>query len=74
MVIMLTVSFIFTKEVPSGYVGNSPIKFIQYYEDMLNISIKDVIDNYDGIKKDLPRYNRDKNSELIQSLKEIDLA
>lgn len=62
------------KEVASGYVGNSAIKFIQYCEDMLNISIKDVIDNYDGIKKDLARYNRDKNSELIQSLKEIDLA
>lgn len=62
------------KEVASGYVGNSAIKFIQYCEDMLNISIKDVIDNYDGIKKDLARYNRDKNSELIQSLKEIDLS
>lgn len=62
------------KEVASGYVGNSAIKFIQYCEDMLNISIKDVINNYDGIKKDLERYNRDKNSELIQSLKEIELS
>ncbi len=62
------------KEVSSGYIGNSAVKFIQYCEDMLNISIQDVINNYDGIKKDLEKYNRDKNSELIQSLKEIDIV
>ncbi len=62
------------REVATGYVGNSAVKFAQYCEDMLNISIKDVLDNYDGIKKDLAKYNRDKNSELIQSLKEIDLT
>ena len=62
------------KEVASGYLGNSAVKFVQYCEDMLNISINDVINNYDGIKKDLEKYNRDKNSELIQSLKEIDIT
>lgn len=61
-------------QVASGYIGNSALKFTQYCQDMLNISIKDVIENYDGIKKDLAKYNRDKNSELIQSLKEIDIA
>ncbi len=61
-------------EIANGYVGNSAMKFIQYCQDMLNISIQDVIENYDGIKKDLAKYNRDKNSELIQSLKEIDIA
>ena len=62
------------KEVANGYLGNSAVKFVQYCEDMLNISINDVINNYDGIKKDLEKYNRDKNSELIQSLKEIDIT
>ena len=62
------------KEVSSGYIGNSAVKFVQYCEDMLNISIQDVINNYDGIKKDLEKYNRDKNSELIQSLKELDIT
>lgn len=62
------------KEVASGYIGNSAVKFVQYCEDMMNISIQDVINNYDGIKKDLERYNRDKSSELIQSLKEIDIV
>jgi len=62
------------KEVSTGYVGNSSMKFVQYCEDMLNININDVINDYDRIKKDLERYNRDKNSELIQSLKEIDIT
>ena len=62
------------KEVGSGYLGNSAMKFIQYCEDMLNISINDVLNDYDRIKKDLEKYNRDKNSELIQSLKEIDIT
>lgn len=62
------------KEIAYGYIGNSSVKFIQYCEDMMNISINDVINNYDNIKKDLEKYNRDKNSELIQSLKEIDIS
>lgn len=62
------------KEVATGYIGNSAMKFIQYCEDMLNISIQDVINDYDRIKGDLQKYNRDKNSELIQSLKEIDIT
>lgn len=61
------------KEVATGYVGNTAMKFVQYCEDMLNISINDVINNYDKIKKDLAKYNRDKNSELIVSLKQIDV-
>ena len=62
------------KEVATGYLGNSSMKFVQYCEDMLNISIEDVLNNYDGIKKDLAKYNRDKNSELIQSLKDIEIT
>lgn len=62
------------KEVSSFYVGNSAMKFIQYCEDMLNISIQDVLNNYDKVKKDLEKYNRDKNSELIHSLKEIQIG
>jgi hypothetical protein len=62
------------REVAFGYVGNTAQRFLQYCEDMMNISIQDVLNNYDGVKKDLAKYNRDKNSELIQSLKEIDIT
>jgi len=61
------------KEIATGYVGNSALKYIKYCEDMLNISIQDVLDNYDGILEDLKKYNRDKNSELLQSLTQRDI-
>lgn len=62
------------KDVAPSYIGNSAMKFVQYCEDMLNISIWDVLNSYDSVKKDLEKYNRDKNSELIQTLKEIDVT
>lgn len=62
------------REVASGYIGNSAMKFIQYCDDMLNININDILNRYDDVKKDLAKYNRDKNSELIQSLKELDIS
>lgn len=62
------------KEIATCYVGNSAMKFIQYCEDMLNININDIMNDYDRVAPDLKKYNRDKNSELIQSLKEMDLA
>jgi hypothetical protein len=61
------------QEVAHGYVGNSAQRFIQYCLEMVNVSILDVLNRYDEIEKDLEKYNRDKNSELIQSLKEFDI-
>lgn len=61
------------KKVAASYVGNSAMKYVQYCEDMLNININDVLNDYDKVKEDLKKYNRDKNSELIQALKELDL-
>jgi NADH:ubiquinone oxidoreductase subunit E len=61
------------KVVAASYVGNSAMKYVQYCEDMLNINIMDVLNDFDRVKEDLKKYNRDKNSELIQSLKELDL-
>lgn len=62
------------KQIAGSYVGNCAIKFVQYCEDMLNINIKDILTNYPKIKKDLEKYNRDKKSELIQTLREMDIT
>ena len=61
------------QEVAHGYIGNSAQRFIQYCQEMVNITIQDIIDRYDKIEKELDKYNRDKNSELINSLKEHDI-
>lgn len=61
------------KEVAHSYIGNGAQRFLQYCEEMINISIVDILDRYDKIEKELEKYNRDKNSELIESLKEYDI-
>ena len=61
------------RSVANSYVGNGAQRFLQYCEEMINITIQDIIDRYDKIEKELDKYNRDKNSELIQSLKEYDI-
>jgi hypothetical protein len=62
------------QEIAHGYVGNGAQRFLQYCQEMVNITIRDIIDRYDAVKADLTKYNRDKNTELIQSLKEIDIS
>ena len=62
------------KEVAAGYIGNSAMKFVTYCEDMMNINIMDVLNDFERVKADLKKYNRDKNSELIQSLREMDIT
>jgi hypothetical protein len=61
------------QEVAHGYVGNGAQRFLQYCQEMVNITIQDIIDRFDKVEKELDKYNRDKNSELIQSLKEYDI-
>jgi hypothetical protein len=61
------------QEVAHGYVGNGAQRFLQFCQEMVNISITDIIDRFDKVEKELDKYNRDKNSELIQSLKEYDI-
>jgi hypothetical protein len=63
----------YIQEIAHAYVGNSAQRFLQYCQEMVNISIKDIIDRYDQIEKELDKYNRDKNSELINSLKEYEI-
>lgn len=61
------------QKVAASYIGNSALKFVQYCEDMIRINIQDVLNRYDDIKNELKKFNRDKNSELIASFKEMDL-
>jgi len=61
------------RSIAHSYIGNGAQRFLQYCEEMINITIDDILNNYDKIVKDLDKYNRDKNSELIQSLKERDI-
>lgn len=62
------------KLIGIGYVGASIQRFIRYCEDSLKIGVNDVIDRYPEIAEDLKRFNRDKNSELLNSLKKFKIT
>lgn len=65
--------FPYLQLVAHSYIGNTAQRFLQFCQDMINISIQDIINRYDDVKAELEKYNRDKTSELINSLKEIDI-
>jgi hypothetical protein len=59
------------KAIGIGYVGASIQRFIRYCEESLRIGVNDVIDRYPEIAEDLKKFNRDKNSELLNGLKKF---
>lgn len=58
------------KQIGHGYIGASNVRFFKYCEDILKISIDDILNNYDTIENDILSFSRDKKSELLQTMKE----
>lgn len=56
-----------------SYIGNTAEKFIKYCQNMSTLKIEDIIENFDNFKSEIINYNRDKVSELLMSLKSINL-
>ena len=62
-------------EVGTSFIGNTFVGFSKYCENQLRLTIHDVLENFDGIKESLKKeFKRDKISELITSLKDIDIT
>lgn len=61
------------REVASAYIGNASVNFIRYCVDSMNLSIKDILERFDEVKSTLKKCQRDKTSELLMSLKDIDV-
>lgn len=59
--------------IASYFIGNSAMKFLQFCEDQMNISIQDVLSDYDRVEPELKKYNRDKKSELLVALRQLDV-
>lgn len=62
------------KKIGLSFVGASITAFIRHCESSLKISIKDIINRFDEVKRDLKSFNRDKHSELIANLKDIKIT
>lgn len=58
-----------------GYIGAGPnVKFCKYVRDILKISIQDIMDRFPQLHAEGVTFTRDKKSELLQDLRQIDFA
>lgn len=57
-----------------SYIGETAaVKFIKYCADRLRITVNDILNDWGRTKRELEKFNRDKRSELLQELVNIDL-
>ncbi len=60
--------------VGKAFIGNTYSDFMRYCEAQLKLTINDVLEDFDKVKKSLTDdFKRDKKSELIFTLKEMDV-
>jgi len=63
------------RDLGTSYVGTGAnSRFIRYLDESLKFGINDLLDRYHEIKDQLEILNRDKKSELLNSLKNMDIT
>ncbi len=60
-------------EVGHAIIGTSISKFVKYLNETMNLTINDILDRFPKVKPRLDEVNRDKKSELLNQMQEIDL-
>lgn len=60
-------------QVGRSYLGDTITKFIRYCEENINVSIWDILDRYKELEGEIKEFNRDRKSELLINLKDLDL-
>lgn len=59
----------------ASFIGSgASARFNRYLDDVLRFGVKDVLNRFDEIKDELKKANRDKKSELLNSLKNMDIT
>jgi hypothetical protein len=56
-----------------SYIGNSQVKFVRYLEETMQLNIQDVLNNFEKVADRIQKANRDKKSELVGNLREMDV-
>ena len=59
--------------IAHAFIGATGMNFVKYLRDLLKISIHDILDRYSELKKDKVVFNRDKKSELLHDLRNLDI-
>lgn len=62
------------RDIGSGFVGTGAnSRLIRYLDESLKFGIKDLLERYDELKEQIESLNRDKKSELLNSLKQMNI-
>lgn len=61
------------ERVGHGYIGNSVRAIVRYLQETMKLSIKDILSDFQRVKEQFLASNRDKKSELLNNMKEIDI-
>lgn len=61
------------QSIGSHYIGSSNVRFLKYLEESIRLSIMDVLNNFEKVEGAIKKSNRDKKSELLNNLREMDL-
>lgn len=61
------------EEIGSGYIGNSIVKFHKYLRESIQLNIKNILIDFEACVPVLKKFNRDKISELLFSLRDVDI-
>ena len=56
-----------------AFIGATASMFVRYLRDLLKISIQDILDRYSELKADNVKFTRDKKSELLHDLRQLDI-
>jgi len=59
--------------IAHAYIGSTGTFFVKYLRDLLKLTIYDILDRYSELKKNNVKFNRDKKSDLLHDLKNIDI-
>lgn len=63
------------REIGASFIGvGASSRFIRFLDESMKFGIKDLLERYSEIKDQLEELNRDKKSELLNSLKQMNIA
>jgi hypothetical protein len=62
-----------TEIVGIGTIGMGSTAFFRYLKETVQVSIKDVYERWDDVKKDVKKFNRARTTELLNNLKTVQL-
>jgi len=63
----------YIEQVGSAYVGASNTGFVRYLNELINVSIHDILDRYTELKEKKITFLREKKSELLSDLKQLNI-